>query len=42
MARDSKGERLVDLAIRIGELDIEIVDGRGQGHVRVSSVGDGL
>ena len=32
MARDTQGERLVDAAIDVGELDVERVDRRGQRH----------
>src|SRR5207247_2421257 len=33
VARDAKRQRVVDVAIRIGEIDLDVVDGRGQRHV---------
>ena len=32
VARDAQAQRLVDAAIGVGELDLEVVDGRGQRH----------
>ena len=37
VARDAERQRFVDLAVGVGEIDVDGVDGRGQPQVSISS-----
>ena len=39
MARDAQIQRFVHAALDVGELDVEGVDRRGQGHARTVAYG---